>query len=103
MVYNSRDHGWIPYATNNLWANCPGKDPENEYYVIHTIGWSLRLTNITLSLTSNQNFFLEKHALNLILREAIALQAIKATVIWKPNIHCRIFGVGRSYPRMIKF
>ena len=28
--------------------------------------------------------------------------AIKAKVIWEPENHCRIFGVGRSYARMIK-
>ena len=30
-------------------------------------------------------------------------QAIKATVFWEPNHHCRIFDVGRYYARMIKF
>ena len=29
--------------------------------------------------------------------------AIKAIVIWEPKIHCRIFDVGRSHARMIKF
>ena len=29
--------------------------------------------------------------------------AIKATVIWEPENHCRIFDVGRSYSCMIKF
>ena len=29
--------------------------------------------------------------------------AIKATVIWEPENHCRIFDVGRSYARMIRF
>ena len=29
--------------------------------------------------------------------------AIKATVIWEPENHCRIFEVGRSHARMIKF
>ena len=41
MVYNPRDHNWIPNATDNPWANCPGKDSEHEYHVIHTLGWSL--------------------------------------------------------------
>ena len=49
MVYNPRDHNWIPNGTDNPWANCPGKDSEHEYHVIHTQGWSLRLTNITLT------------------------------------------------------
>ena len=25
MVYNPRDHNWIPNATDNPWANCPGR------------------------------------------------------------------------------
>ena len=29
--------------------------------------------------------------------------AIKATIIWAPENHCRIFDVGRSHARMIKF
>ena len=29
--------------------------------------------------------------------------AIKLTVIWEPENHCRIFDVRRSYARMIKF
>ena len=49
MVYNPRDLEWIPNATDDLWAYCPGKNPEYEYHVIHTLGWSLQLTNITLS------------------------------------------------------
>ena len=49
MVSNPRDHEWIPNATDNPWANCPVKNPEHEYHVIHTIGWSLQLTNITLT------------------------------------------------------
>ena len=57
MVYNPRDHNWIPNATDNPWANCLGKNPEHEYHVIHTLGWSLQLTNITLTfdLMSPQN------------------------------------------------
>ena len=39
MVYNPRDHEWIPNATANPWANCPGKNPEHEYQVIHTLEW----------------------------------------------------------------
>ena len=49
MVYYPRDHNWIPNATDNPWANCHCKDPDHEYYVIHTIGCSLQLTNITLT------------------------------------------------------
>ena len=39
MVYNPRDHEWIPKATNNPWASCPGKNSEHEYHVINTLGW----------------------------------------------------------------
>ena len=49
MVYNPRDQELIPNATDNPWANSPGKNPEHKYHVIQTLGWSLQLTNITLS------------------------------------------------------
>ena len=49
MVFNPLNHNWIPNATDNPWANCTGKNPEHEYIVIHTLGWSLQLTNITLT------------------------------------------------------
>ena len=39
MDYNPRDHEWIPNITANPWANCPGKNPEHGYHVIHTLGW----------------------------------------------------------------
>ena len=32
-----------------------------------------------------------------------SIHAIKATVIWEPENHCRIFDVGRSHARKIKF
>ena len=54
-VYNPRDHNWMPNATDHPWANCPGKDSEHEYYVIHTLVWSLQLTNITLTFDMPQN------------------------------------------------
>ena len=49
MIFSPRDDNWIPKATDNTWANCPGKEREHEYHVIHTLGWSLQLTNITLT------------------------------------------------------
>ena len=49
MVYDPRYHNWIRNATDNHWASCPGKDSEHEYNVIHTLGWSLQLNNITLT------------------------------------------------------
>ena len=47
MVYNTRDHNWIPNAADNPWANCPSKDSEHEYHVMHTLTWSLQSTKIT--------------------------------------------------------
>ena len=26
LLYNPRDHEWIPNATDNSWANCPGQN-----------------------------------------------------------------------------
>ena len=48
-VYSPRDHAWIPNATDNPRANCLGKNAEQDYHVIDTLGWSLQLTIITLS------------------------------------------------------
>ena len=59
IVYNPLDHNWIPNATDNPWANCPGKDSEHKYHVIHTLRWSLQLINITLTLM----FSLRTHVL----------------------------------------
>ena len=39
LVYNPNDCNWIPNATDDPWTNCPGKDPQNEYHVINTLGW----------------------------------------------------------------
>ena len=49
LVYNPNDRIWIPNTTDNPWTNSPGKNPQNEYHVIHTLAWSLQLTNITLN------------------------------------------------------
>ena len=49
MVYNPNNRNWIPNANDNPRANCPVRTPELEYHVIHTLGWSLQLTNITLT------------------------------------------------------
>ena len=46
MIYNTYNHNWIPNATDNPWA----KTPENENHVIHTLGLSLQLTYITLTI-----------------------------------------------------
>ena len=37
MVNNPRDHEWIPNATDNPWNDCPGRNTEHEYHVIHTL------------------------------------------------------------------
>ena len=106
MVYNPRDHNWIPNATDNPWPNIPGKDPEHEYHVIHTLGWSLQLTNITLTFdVASEHMYYGKFRVKCN-QERVHCppnHAIKATVIWEPENHCRIFDVGRSYARMIKF
>ena len=106
MVYNPRDHNRIPNATDNPWANCPGKDPEHENHVIHTLGWSLQLTNITLTFdVASEHKYYGKVCIKWDIKRGYRPpnQAIKATVIREPEKYCRIFDVGRSYARMIKF
>ena len=106
MVYNPRDHEWIPNATENPWANCPGQNPQHEYHVIPTLGWSLQLTNITLNFdVKSKSIYYGKIRIKFDLERSYCPpnHAIKATVIWEPENHCRIFDVGRSYERMIKF
>ena len=106
MVYNPRDHEWIPNSTDNPWANCPGKNPQHENHVIHTLGWSLQLTNITLTFdVKSESIFYGKIRIKCDLERVYFPpdHAIKATVIWEPKNHCRIFDVGRSYARMINF
>ena len=103
MVYNPRDHEWIPNATDNPWANCPGKSPEHEYHVIHTLGWSLQLTNITLSFdVKSESIYYGKFRIKCDLERGYCLPN-HATVIWEPENHRRLFDVARSYARMIKF
>ena len=106
MVYYPRDHEWIPNATYNPWANCSRRNPEYKYHVIHTLGWSLQLKNITLTFdVKSENIYYRKIRVNYDLERGYCPpnRAIKATVIWEPENHCRIFDVGRSYARMIKF
>ena len=75
MVYNPRDHEWIPNATDNPWDNCPGKNPEHEKDVIHTLGRSLQLFNITLSFdVKSESIYYYKPVLNATLKEATVLQ-----------------------------
>ena len=104
MVYNPRDHEWIPNAKVNPWANCPGKNPEHEYHIIHTLGWSLQLTNITLSTdVKSGSIYYGETRIKCDLEKSYypPNHAIKAGVNWVPNNHCRIFDVGRSYGRVI--
>ena len=99
MVYNLRDHNWIPNAADNPWANSPGKDPENDYHVVHTLGWSLQLTNITLTIdVASEHMYYGKVRIKCDLErgQCPPNHAIKATVIWEPENHCRIFDVGIS-------
>ena len=91
MVYNPRDHEWMPNTTDNLWVNYPEKNLEYEYYVIHTIGWSLQPTNITLSFDlKSENIFYGKTRTKCNLERDYCPpnHAIKATIIWKPNDDC---------------
>ena len=105
MVYNPRDHEWIPNASDNPWAICPGQNPQHEYHVIHKLGWSLQLTKVTLIFdVKSESIYYGK------IRNKCDLERgycppnhAKATVIWEPKDHCRIFDVGRSHARMIKF
>ena len=106
MVFNPRDHNWIPNATDNPWANCPSKDPEHEYHVIHTLAWSLQLTNITLTFdVASEHMYYGKVRIKCDIERGCCppKNGINATVIREPENHCRIFDVGRSYARMIKF
>ena len=106
LVYNPNDHNWIPNATDNPWANCPGKNPQNEYHIIHTLGWSLQLTNITLTFdVASEHMYYGKDRFRCAIDRGYCEpnHAIKATVIWEPEHHCKIFDVGRSHARMIKF
>ena len=105
MVYNPRDDEWIPNATDNPWAKFPRKNPEHEYIVIHTLGWSLQLTNITLTFdVASEHMYYGTVCIKCDIERGYCSPnpAIKATVIWEPENHCRIFDVGRSYARMIK-
>ena len=110
MVYNTRDHNWIPNATDSPWANCPGKGSEHKNYVIDTLGLSLQLANITLTfdVASEPMYYgkvrkkcdIERCYCHAIKKDD---HAIKTTVICDSENHCLNFDVGRSYARMIKF
>ena len=91
MVYNPNDHNWIPNDTNNPWANCPVKTPEHEYRVIHTLGWLLQLTNITLTFdVASERMYYGKQRIKCDIERGYCEpnDAIKATVIWER--HCKI-------------
>ena len=82
------------------------KKPGQESHVLHTLGWSLHLTNVTLSFdVKSENIFYGKTRIECGLESGHCPpnHAIKATVIRKPNNHCQNFDVGISYARMIKF
>ena len=106
MIYNPRDHNWLPNATDNPSVNCLGKNPEYEYHVIHTIGWSLQLTNITLTFdVATEHMYYGKIRIKCDIERGHCPpnHSIQATVIWEPENHSRIFDVGISYARMFKF
>ena len=106
MVYNPRDHSWIPNAIDHPRANCSGKDPEHEYHVIHTLAGSLQLINITITFdVASEHMYYGKVRIkcNLERGHCPPKDAIKATVIWESEKHCRILDVGISHASMIKF
>ena len=97
LVNNPNDRNWIPNAIDNPWANCPGKNHQNEYHVIHTLGWSLQLTNITLTFdVASEHMYYGKDRIKCDIDRGYCEpnHAIKATVIWEPEHHCKIFDVG---------
>ena len=103
MAFNPGDHNWIPNATDNPWANSPGKDPEHEYHAIHTLGWSLQLTNVTLIFdVASEHKYCGNVRIKCNLERGYCPpnHAVETTVIWEPKNHCRIFVVGRSHARM---
>ena len=94
IVYNPQDPNWIPIATDNPWAKCPGRSPEHEYHVVHTLGWSLQLTNITLTFNvAAEHTYYGKDRIKCDIDRSYCApnHAIKATVFWKPENHCKIF------------
>ena len=106
MVYNPPDHDCIPNATDNPWDSCPGKDPEHEYHVIHTLGGSLQLPNITLTFdvaTEHMYYGKIRFKCNIERCHCPPNHAINTTVICETENHCRTFDVGRSHALMIKF
>ena len=87
LVYNPRDHEWIPNATDNPWAICPGKNPEHEYHVIHSLGWSLQLTDITLTFDEkSESIYYGKIRFKCDLERNYCppKHTIKANFIWEP-------------------
>ena len=105
LVYNSRDHDWIPNTTDNPWDHCPGQNPKRESHVIHTLGWSLQLNDITLIFdVKSERVYYGETGMKKDIETGYCPSnyAIKATVIWEPNDQCRIFDVGISNARMIK-
>ena len=75
----------MPNTSDNPWANCTSKDPEHEYLIIHTLGWSLQLTNITLTFdVASEHMYYGKVRIkcNLERSHCPPNHAIKATVIW---------------------
>ena len=67
---------------------------------------SLQLTNVTLTFdVASEHMYYGKDRIKCDIDRGYCEpnHAIKATVIWQPQDHCRIFDVRRSRARMIKF
>ena len=86
--------------------NCPGQDQKHDYRIIQTLGCSLPKANITLSFDiKSERVYCCKTRIKCNIETGYypSNQAFKATVIWEPNHHCRVFKVGRLNARMMKF
>ena len=97
MVYNPNDRNCIPNANDNPWANCPVRTPEREYHVIHTLGWSLQLTNITLTFdiaSKHMYYGIDRIKCDIERGYCEPNHAIESRVIWETENHYKIFDVG---------
>ena len=82
------------------------KKPGHEYHLFHTLGWSLHLTNITLSFdVKSEKICSGKTGIKGDLERGNCPpnHSIKATAMWEPNNHFRNFDDGRSYARTVNF
>ena len=82
-----------PNATDNPLVICPGRNPQHEYHVIYTLGWSLQITNITLTYdVKTESIYYGKFRFKSDVERGYCPpnHDIKTTVIWDPENLCRI-------------